>query len=80
MFRPTKLGTLGPTFCNSSYHFNASQLEPIMSNLTEGWVDVEVQAPTNSFWKHEWLKHGTCSASLPALDTGTSLDHCIHHE
>lgn len=44
-----------------------------MSNLTEEWVEVEVPTPTHSLWKHEWLKHGTCAAVLPTLDTGTSV-------
>ncbi|XP_054261825.1 ribonuclease Oy-like [Macrosteles quadrilineatus] len=66
---PTKLGTIGPSFCNSSLHFNASQLAPIMNNLTEYWIDVEIPEPANSFWRHEWRKHGTCSASVPQLST-----------
>lgn len=32
-----------------------------MFKLTEGWVNVEVEAPTNSFWKHKRLEHGSCT-------------------
>uniref|UniRef100_A0A1B6DBJ7 Uncharacterized protein n=1 Tax=Clastoptera arizonana TaxID=38151 RepID=A0A1B6DBJ7_9HEMI len=66
---PTKLGTKGPIFCNTSYHFNSSQLEPIETNLTDYWVDIERPSTKYAFWRHEWRKHGTCATVLPQLDT-----------
>lgn len=56
-------------FCNSSYHFNSSQLAPIEGNLTDFWVDIERPHTRYSFWRHEWRKHGTCATILPQLDT-----------
>lgn len=66
---PTKYGTKGPEFCNSSYHFNSSQLEPIENDLKEYWIDVERRHQRYAFWRHEWRKHGTCASVLPELST-----------
>ncbi|KAJ9578759.1 hypothetical protein L9F63_005017 [Diploptera punctata] len=67
---PTKLGTRGPAFCNSSLHFNASALSVIEPELRQYWGDVHNEsAQGTQLWKHEWKKHGTCAATLPALDT-----------
>ncbi|XP_015173495.1 PREDICTED: ribonuclease Oy [Polistes dominula] len=66
---PTKYHTVGPNFCNQSLPFNASALDPIKSELEEKWIDVENMNDTYSFWRHEWIKHGTCAAILPELNT-----------
>lgn len=65
---PTKLGTWGPQFCNSSLHFNRTQLDPIKEQLQQYWTDIH-NGSTYSLWHHEWQKHGTCATTLPALDT-----------
>lgn len=59
---------MGPTFCNSSMPFDEEALAPILNDLQKYWTNVEVPTEPYSFWKHEWEKHGTCAASLPALD------------
>ncbi|KAL4640885.1 ribonuclease T2-like [Arapaima gigas] len=57
--------------CNSSWHFNASQIQDLMPEMEKYWPDLLSKGPTIStaFWKHEWVKHGTCAASLEALDS-----------
>ncbi|XP_069689442.1 ribonuclease Oy isoform X2 [Periplaneta americana] len=65
---PTKLGTKGPQFCNSSMHFNKTELEPIEKQLELYWTNIH-NGSIYSLWKHEWKKHGTCAAVLPALGT-----------
>jgi ribonuclease T2 len=68
LYRPSKLGTKGPAFCNSSLHFNDTQLEPIKEQLEQYWTNIH-NGSLYTLWKHEWKKHGTCAAALPALDT-----------
>jgi len=64
---PTKEGTKGPTNCNNTWHFNATLIEPIESELEKYWTNVEKNTQLTSLWKHEWTKHGTCAAILPQL-------------
>ncbi|XP_067009974.2 ribonuclease Oy [Anabrus simplex] len=67
---PTKLGTIGPQFCNHSLHFDPEKLQPIRGKLEQEWLNV-YNGTTTSLWKHEWKKHGTCAVTLPALDNET---------
>ena len=67
--RPTKLGTKGPSFCNSSLHFNVSALQSIENDLEFYWGDVHNSTSKQKLWKHEWQKHGSCAVTLPALDS-----------
>ncbi|XP_011314773.1 ribonuclease Oy-like [Fopius arisanus] len=66
---PTKFHKLGPQFCNPSLHFNVAALSPIQKEMEVKWIDVENGTKPFSFWKHEWQKHGTCSAVLEPLNT-----------
>ncbi|KAG7462761.1 hypothetical protein MATL_G00188200 [Megalops atlanticus] len=63
---PDKGGT-----CNTSWHFNASQIEDLMPEMKKWWPDLLHPDPSNStvFWKHEWQKHGTCAVQSEALDS-----------
>lgn len=69
---PTKTGTKGPLNCPSSIHFDPDQLIPMMDDLKNYWTNVEANTKTNSFWKHEWDKHGTCAATQPQMNSVTN--------
>ncbi|XP_075224005.1 ribonuclease X25 isoform X2 [Lycorma delicatula] len=68
---PTKLGTKGPTFCNGSLPFNDTALDDIKDDLNEYWTDVELggKHKKDGFWRHEWVKHGTCASALETLNS-----------
>lgn len=56
--------------CNSSWHFNASLIEDLMPLMRKWWPDILNPSSTASgFWKHEWMKHGTCAAQAETMDT-----------
>jgi ribonuclease T2 len=59
---PTKFHEIGPLFCNKTWHFNLKSLEPIEDRLKESWINIEKNTPLDGLWKHEWMKHGTCTA------------------
>ncbi|KAH8402844.1 hypothetical protein KR222_002659, partial [Zaprionus bogoriensis] len=65
---PTKLGQLGPNFCNKSAEFNPEQLQAIVDRLNTYWPDLEGASSQEWLWKHEWLKHGTCAAAIAQLN------------
>lgn len=66
---PTKLHTKGPWNCNDTLEFNVKQIDPIIDQLEQFWLNIEKGTEYDSFWRHEWDKHGTCAAQLPQLDT-----------
>lgn len=52
-----------PTFCNNSWPFEPSSIQPIIDALKLKWPNLFSKTSEYSFWKHEWKKHGTCAAS-----------------
>jgi len=62
-----KAKTDGPFFCNKSLPFDPKKLDWIMPRLEEFWPNLYTDTPFLSFWKHEWLKHGTCALSVPDI-------------
>jgi ribonuclease T2 len=69
-FRPSDYtGDLGPFYCNRSNHFDPAALEPLEPTLSQRWPNLFVETEEDSLWKHEWLKHGTCAASIDQLGT-----------
>merc|ERR1719147_254814 len=66
---PTQIGRISPNYCNNSWTFDHSVLQPIKGNLTIYWPDVEIRNKPDSLWSHEWTKHGTCAAQLEELDS-----------
>lgn len=67
-YRPTKLNTIGPSFCNNSAHFDVDLIKPIEGQLEQFWKNVEKNTKPEALWRHEWQKHGTCAAQLQILD------------
>lgn len=61
---PTKLNTIGPSFCNKTAVFDVTELNAIEPQLEQFWINVEKNKPYDSLWRHEWLKHGTCAAAV----------------
>ncbi|GFT42590.1 ribonuclease Oy [Trichonephila clavipes] len=58
-----------PSFCNSSWPFDPDVLQPILHALEEKWPNIYADSTETVFWKHEWLKHGTCATDLDTFDT-----------
>ena len=48
-----------PSNCEGS-RFDESEIEPMISDIRKYWPDFKPDEP--NFWRHEWEKHGTCSA------------------
>ncbi|XP_061480359.1 ribonuclease T2 isoform X2 [Rhineura floridana] len=64
--------------CNSTWHFDMSEIKDLMDDMNKYWPDV-IHPNHTRFWKHEWDKHGTCAASLESLNSqkkyfGKALD------
>jgi ribonuclease T2 len=49
--------------------FDPSELKGIMEQLEKYWPSFITDTPPLTLWKYEYDMHGTCAASLPALDT-----------
>jgi len=66
---PTQFGKIAPSFCNTTWKFDYDSVKNIKSDLDIYWPDYEMRGHPNSLWTHEWEKHGTCAAQLPALSS-----------
>ncbi|OQR80073.1 ribonuclease DdI-like [Tropilaelaps mercedesae] len=51
-----------PTSCPVSSGFSLQELEPLHEALNLFWPSY-IQNSNSQFWKHEWLKHGSCSVN-----------------
>ncbi|CAJ1048848.1 ribonuclease T2-like [Xyrichtys novacula] len=54
--------------CNSSWHFNSSQIEDLLPDMKRSWPDL-LKPTSTEFWKYEWHKHGTCAAKADSLNS-----------
>jgi len=57
-----------PSNCNDSYPFDPSQVSTLVPQLNLYWTNY-LTGTGNSFWSHEWDKHGTCAMVLPPLNS-----------
>ncbi|XP_061084424.1 ribonuclease T2 [Conger conger] len=57
--------------CNSTWHFNASLIEDLMPLMRKWWPDLlnPTDSAATGFWKHEWMKHGTCAAQAETMNS-----------
>ena len=51
----------GPFACNSSWPYNHNDVVSILPRMEKFWPNLMQNTPDDSFWKHEWEKHGTCA-------------------
>lgn len=56
----TKTGD-NPSYCNNSYPFNDNEIVPLWSVMAKYWTNLFTDSKSDSFWEHEWEKHGTCA-------------------
>lgn len=59
---------IGPAFCRK-IPFNSKAIEWLLPQLLEFWPNLYTDTPLDSFWEHEWTKHGTCAIGLPDIKT-----------
>ncbi|XP_031617444.1 ribonuclease Oy-like [Contarinia nasturtii] len=65
---PNNLDGSHPSFCSDSSSFDIESLKPFMEPLKQSWFSLKEKF-IEKFWRHEWLKHGTLTKSLPDLNT-----------
>lgn len=56
-------------FCDKTWKFNITELEPIMDEMNLKWPSLVGTKGSKEFWRHEWEKHGTCAAQNTILDS-----------
>ena len=55
-----------PQNCDHKNPFNPAALKPLLDRMDSEWPSFA--GPDNTFWKHEWDKHGTCAESVFASE------------
>ncbi len=65
---PTRNDGSYPSYCDENDGFDVNQIETLIPDLDVAWYDYEAESDYG-LWSHEWDKHGTCAAELPALST-----------
>jgi len=50
-----------PFNCDPSWKFDYKNIKPILGDLHKYWPNLMDNTPADSFWEHEWSKHGTCA-------------------
>jgi len=54
----------GPFNCNTSWPFDFNQIKPFINEMEEFWPNLMQNKEDDSFWEHEWTKHGTCACQI----------------
>ena len=54
-----------PSNCDASNPFDESQIKDLISGMQKNWPSLACPSSNGeTFWSHEWAKHGTCSESI----------------
>ncbi|KAF3431467.1 hypothetical protein FNV43_RR26198 [Rhamnella rubrinervis] len=54
-----------PGNCNRNSGFDGSEISDLRERMQVSWPSLNCPSSNSSkFWKHEWVKHGTCSESV----------------
>ncbi|KAG9472228.1 hypothetical protein GDO78_020661 [Eleutherodactylus coqui] len=54
--------------CNTSWPLDLTNIQDLLAEMNKWWPDI-IHPNCSDFWKHEWIKHGTCAATLSCLDS-----------
>ncbi|XP_057316691.1 ribonuclease Oy-like [Hydractinia symbiolongicarpus] len=55
-------------FCCHLWHFDVNKIQDLLPNLEKYWPNVYADTEDDSFWRHEYEKHGTCAASVAGFE------------
>jgi ribonuclease T2 len=63
-----------PQFCSGN-SYSAGAISSIRGEMDTYWPNLQSHGTSDSFWKHEWEKHGTCAAdgSMPGISDELSF-------
>jgi ribonuclease T2 len=64
---PQLLNGFWPQYCCWNSNFNTVYIESLIDELLKKWKSLNIDGNDESFWRHEWTKHGTCATSSPLL-------------
>ena len=64
---PTLSTKSEPEYCNDSWPFDPLKIKSILPKLEVHWPNLYTDTELNHFWNDEWVRHGTCAASLDLL-------------
>lgn len=64
---PSENHKIGPSFCNKTMPFDFNRIKWLLPRLLEFWPNLYTDSPLDSFWQHEWDKHGTCALGLSGI-------------
>jgi len=63
---PNRFDGSWPQYCSKD-KFHPDEIKDLIPEMEEIWPNLMQDRPFYDFWTHEYEKHGTCAASLPAL-------------
>ncbi|KAJ8721263.1 hypothetical protein PYW07_002038 [Mythimna separata] len=56
-------------FCNTSWEFDPEEIKSIEDDLLQAWTPTYDEPDPYAFWRHEWLKHGSCATDLESFNS-----------
>eukprot|EP01135_Chromosphaera_perkinsii_P005434 Nk52_evm9s349 gene=Nk52_evmTU9s349 len=58
-----------PAFCNKTLKYDHDKIAPFLGQMEKYYPNLLTRTSSDSFWKHEYEKHGTCATGFPGLET-----------